>query len=95
MNMQFAYVMWAVVFIAYATVAFMRWGLARREDDHLHFADSEQQLLASQVTLAHKLEVLDRWKVVLLVATVLFGIVIAAAHAYIVWQQSATSGRVS
>jgi hypothetical protein len=95
MNMQFAYITWAVVFIAYATVALMRWSVARREDDHLHFADSEQQLLASQTSLAHKLDVLDRWKTLLLVATLVLGVVIGATHAYMVWQQSSSAVRMS
>jgi hypothetical protein len=95
MNMQLAYVAWAVVFIAYVSVALMRWGAGKREDDHLHFSDSEQQLVASQAGIAHRLDVLDRWKTALLVATIFFGIAIGAAHAYLMWQQSVTKVQYS
>ena len=63
MNMQLLLALWAAIFAAaLAIVVLMRWKLGRREDDHLHFADSEQQLVAVQANIAHKLDVLDRWK---------------------------------
>ena len=89
MDMQLLLFVWAAIVVAYVTVALMRWIIGRREDDHLHFADSEQQLLATQTSVAHKLDVLDRWKTALLILTVLSAIVIAALHAYVFWHDSA------
>ena len=89
MDMQLLLFVWFAIVVAYGTVALMRWIIGRREDDHLHFADSEQQLLATQTSVAHKLDVLDRWKTALLILTVLSGIVIAVLHAYVFWHDSA------
>ena len=83
MNMQLLLGIWVAIFAAYATVAVMRWNLGKREDDHMHFADSEQQLVAKQVSIAHKLDVLDRWKAALLTLTILSGILIGALHIYL------------
>ena len=95
MNMELVYVAWGVVFAAYAAIALTRWGVGKREDDHLHFRESEQQLVSNQAGIAHKLDVLDRWKTALLVGTVLLGLAIGAIQAYVVWQQSATAVRMS
>ena len=92
MNMQLLFGVWAAIFAAYAIVALMRWNLGRREDDHLHFADGEQQLVNTQSGIAHKLAVLDRWKAVLLTATIVLAIIIGAIHFYMVWSSSSTSG---
>lgn len=54
----------------------MRWNLGRREDDHLHFSDGEQQLVVTQTSIAHKLDILDKWSKVLLTATIVSGVVI-------------------
>jgi hypothetical protein len=77
---------WLLVLAAFAAVAVLRWQLGRREDDHLHFGATDGQLVNTQVSIAHKLDVLDRWKSALLVLTILTGLAIAAIHAYNVWQ---------
>ena len=92
MNTQLMIGVWVAVFAAYAIVALMRWNLGRREDDHLHFADSEQQLVAVQANIAHKLDVLDRWKTGLLILTVVTAVLIGALHIYMSWQ--ATTSRI-
>ena len=90
MNMQLLLAIWGVIFAAYVTVALLRWQLGRREDDHLHFSDSEQQMVATQATVAHKLDVLDRWKTALLVLTIVWAILIGVLHAYNSWQAAST-----
>jgi hypothetical protein len=86
---------WATIFCAYAIVAIMRWNLGRREDDHLHFSDSEQQLVVMQSTIAHKLDVLDRWKTILLVLTIVSAILIGLYHVYQSWQATSTGVQVT
>ena len=88
MDMKLAFFVWAAIVTAYATVALMRWSIGKREDDHLHFTDSEQQLLATQTSVAHKIDVWDRWKTALLILAVLSAIVIAGLHAYAFWHDS-------
>jgi hypothetical protein len=94
MNMQLLLGAWAALFCAYVVVAAMRWNLGRQEDDHLHFSDSEQQLVVTQSAIAHKLEVLDRWNKALLTLTIVSAAVIGAVYAYVSWEATRTTVRV-
>ena len=94
MNMQLLLGAWTALLCAYAIVAVMRWNLGRREDDHLHFSDAEQQLVVTQTTIAHKLDVLDRWSKALLTLTIVSGVVIGALYVYLEWQATSSSVRV-
>jgi hypothetical protein len=89
MNLNILLVAWGLVLLALATLTLVRYNLGRREDDHLHFSDSERQLVAVQATYAHKLDVLDRWKTGLIILAVVSGLLILGYHAYTVWQQGA------
>jgi hypothetical protein len=91
MTAQLLLAIWIAIFAAYAIVALMRWTLGRREDDHLHFADSEQQLVTTQASIAHKLDVLDRWRAALLALTIVSAIILGALHAYLHWQATSTT----
>jgi hypothetical protein len=91
--MQLLLGLWAAVIVAYMSVLVMRWIVGKREDDHLHVMDSEQALV-SQSAVAHKLDVLDRWKATLLILTVLVGIIIGALHVYNTWQATSTIPQV-
>jgi hypothetical protein len=91
MNMQLLLGIWAAIFAAYAIVVLMRWNLGRREDDHLHFADSEQQLVATQANIAHKLDVLDRWRSALLMVTIGAALLIGAVHVYKTWEEGSST----
>ena len=90
MNMQLLLGLWAAVLAAYATVALMRWNLGKREDDHLHVSDSDQQLISAQTSIAHKLDVLDRWKTALLVLAILLALLIGGVQVWRVWNESAS-----
>ena len=94
MNMQLLLGGWAALLCAYAIVAAMRWNLGRREDDHLHFSDSEQQLVVAQSTIAHKLDVLDRWSKTLLTLTIVSAILIGAFYVYREWQATSNTVRL-
>jgi hypothetical protein len=91
MNTQLLMAFWVAIFAAYAIVVLMRWNLGRREDDHLHFGDSEQQLVVAQSNIAHKLDVLDRWKTALLILTIVAGVIIAALHIYFSWHATTST----
>jgi hypothetical protein len=86
MNMQLLLAVWVAIFAAYTIVVAMRWKLGRREDDHLHFAESEQQMVTTQASIAHKLDVLDRWKAVLLTVTIVSAIALGLLQLYRTWQ---------
>jgi hypothetical protein len=85
MNVTSVLAISAVLLAAFAAVTGLRWSLGKREDDHLHFSEREQPLVSAQVSMAHKLDVLDRWRTILLIATVLAGIAAFGLHVYNMW----------
>ena len=89
-NMQVLLAIWVTVLAAYGTVTVMRWTTGKHEDDNIHVMDTEQRLVAAQISVAHRMDVLDRWSTALLVLVVLFGLLIVAAQVWSVWVTSAT-----
>ena len=94
MNMQLLLGIWAAILAAYVSVAILRWNLGKQEDDHLHVLDSEQ-LITSQTAIAHKLDVLDRWKTALLILTIVSAVAIGALQVWRVWQDSGSTAQFS
>ena len=95
MNLPLLLGLWAAIFLAYATVAIMRWHLGKREDDYLHVSDAEQSLVAVQANTAHKLDVLDRWKTAMLLLTIITALLIAGWHVYNFWVETSSTPRFS
>ena len=89
MEMSVLLALWSALFAAYLGVSITRWSVGHREDDHLHVLDSEKELVGVQMSVSRKLDMLDRWKAALLVATLLAGLAIAVLHMYAVWQRNA------
>jgi hypothetical protein len=58
------------------------------DDEFVHLAAGEQQLIPQQVARAHRLDVIDRWGKSLTVFTVALGLAIAAVVLYQAWQTS-------
>jgi hypothetical protein len=94
MNIEVLIGVWAAIFLAYMSVAILRWNLGKQEDDHLHVLDSEQ-LITTQTTIAHRLDVLDRWKTALLILTVVSALAICALQIWRVWQESGSTAQFS
>ena len=95
MNLQLLLGIQAALFLAWATVSLMRHQLGKREDDHIHFNEGEQQMLIAQSAIAHKLDVLDRWKSAMLVLTIAFALFIGAYYVWQIWQQSTSTIQLS
>ena len=89
MDNQVLLMLWSVLLVATIAVMVARWSVGHKEDDHLHMADPDGRLIAAQVTLAHKLDVLDRIKRILLAVTVLSGFALAAFYLYGQWLKGA------
>lgn len=89
MDMTVLLGVWSALLAAYLGVSLMRWSAGHKEDDHLHVLDSEKELVGVQLSVSRKLDMLDRWKTALLVATLLTGLMLAALHMYTVWQRNA------
>jgi len=94
MNMPLLLGVWAAILAAYLSVAIMRWNMGKQEDDHLHVLDSEQ-LISTQTAIAHKLDVLDRWKTGLLILTIVSGLALGALQVWRVWTESGTTPQFS
>jgi hypothetical protein len=89
MNATLLIATFGVLVAALVMVSLIRWNVGQKEDDHLHVMDSEKELIGVQSNIAHRLDVLDRWRKILLIATVMFGIAILALHMYSTFTQTA------
>ncbi len=91
MNLMLLLSTWAAVFASFLIVTLLRWNIGKQEDDQIHLLDTDRNLVATQSAVAHKLDVLDRWKSILLTVVVVYGLAIAGYHLYNVWLSGATS----
>jgi hypothetical protein len=69
---------WSVFALAVIVLLIMRKMVSSKEDDQLHVLDGAPT--TQQVTVAHKLDVIDKWGKILTVITVLFGLAIGAIY---------------
>jgi hypothetical protein len=74
----------ALVLAIFALIAWRK-AVARGEDDSLHVLQAET--ISHQATVAHKLEVIDKWGKATTAIAVVFGLLVAAAYIYQVWVQ--------
>ena len=68
-------------------ILYRKW-VAKDEDETIHVLDHETGLVAQQVTIAHKLDVIDRWGKSLTAAALLYGFAVGAAYLYQGWLAS-------
>jgi hypothetical protein len=79
---------WGGLFLAVLALAGARKWVSRREDDTVHLADGEVELVLHQATVATILSRVDLWGKVLTVVVVLYGLAIAARVLYMGWMDS-------
>ncbi|SPE32120.1 conserved hypothetical protein [Candidatus Sulfopaludibacter sp. SbA6] len=72
-------VLWALLAASVLVLIVWRKMVANNEDDTLHVL---QGSVAQQVTVAQKLEVIDKWGKILTVITLVFGLILGAAYVY-------------
>ena len=73
---------WSVVALAVIVLLVTRKMVASKEDDQLHVLNGVPATATQQVTVAHKLDVIDKWGKILTVVAVVFGLAIAATYVY-------------
>jgi len=73
-------VLWVLLALSVAVLVVWRKMIASQEDDTIHVL---QGSVAQQVTVAHKLEVIDKWGKIMTVITVAFGVILGAAYVYL------------
>jgi len=81
---------WGAVFASWMVVTILRWSAGKAEDDHIHVFEGDQAI-AHQSEVSHKLDVLDRWKTILTVITLVYGLVLGIFHLYNVWLEGSSS----
>jgi hypothetical protein len=79
-------VTWALMAVIVLALAFYRNLMALHEDDNLHIAASEQQMIPKQMAFYRIMDRIDHWGEALTAITVAGGLVIAAAYIYRVWE---------
>ena len=79
--MPFVFV-WTLFAASVLVLIVWRKAVARNEDDSLHMV---QGAVAKQVSVAQKLELIDKWGKILTAVTVVSGLVLGAAYIYQTW----------
>lgn len=81
----FLLVSWSVVLVAAIGLFLYRQQVGRHEDDFVHLSNPDTRVLTEQTALAQRLDVLDRWLKIAIIAAVVFGLLVVVAWAYNVW----------
>ena len=80
-------VLWTLLAISVAVLVVWRKSVANLEDDSLHVF---QGSVAQQISVAHKLEVIDKWGKIVTAITVISGLIIGVVWMYQNWVTSST-----
>jgi hypothetical protein len=80
-------VFWGVLAIAVVFLIFYRKAVASHEDDSLHLEGGASM---QQMSMAHRLALIDRWGKTLTVLVMVYGIALAAIYLYQVWNNVPT-----
>jgi hypothetical protein len=78
---------WVALAVLMLTLAAYRKMKARDEDDVLHVSGANWGAADKQATLAHSMEKIDRWGIVLTVVTAVYGLVLLVVYLTGVFQQ--------
>jgi len=73
---------WLVLAFVVIALVIYRKSVTSREDDSIHL---EGGMPAQQITLAHKVDAIDKWGKGLTVVTALYGLALAALYVYQIW----------
>ena len=77
---------WAALAAVVLALALTRFFLARQEDDNIHLRADQADLVASQRTLASRMETVERWGKSLTLVTLVSGLGIACVYLNQVFQ---------
>jgi hypothetical protein len=83
--------LWALLAVLVLAMIAWRQALARKEDDTLHVSVAENAPVSQQVTLAAKLEKIDKWGKMLTIIALGYGLLLGAVYLYQFWMSSAVT----
>ena len=75
-------VFWGVLALVVVSLIVYRKAITNREDDSIHL---EGGMPSEQISLAHRLELIDRWGKTLTAIAVVYGLALAGVYMYQVW----------
>ena len=75
-------VFWGVLAIVVVFLIIYRKSVSSQEDDSIHL---EGNMPTEQVSLAHRLELIDRWGKTLTVIVAVYGVALAGIYLYQIW----------
>jgi len=78
---------WIMLAVAVAVLVIVRRRIAGQEDDALHIADSEQDLVARQREHLEILGRFDRWTFGLTLTIIGYSLLLIGRYIYIAWHQ--------
>ncbi len=76
-----------VLVLAVGSLAVWRRVIASHEDDTLHVLDATGAV-PHQTSMAHKLDVIDRWGQILTIVTVIYLLIVLAMYGYQYWSHA-------
>ncbi|MGA2272093.1 MAG: hypothetical protein ABSH00_00965 [Bryobacteraceae bacterium] len=78
-------VLWAALALAVIGLIVYRRFVSAGEDDMIHVSDAAGSVTSHQVSVAQKLDQIDKWGKTLTVITVVYGVVLASVYVYQSW----------
>jgi hypothetical protein len=78
-------VLWALLALVVIGLIIYRRFVSAGEDDMIHVSDATGSTAAHQVSVARKLDQIDKWGKMLTVTTVVYGVILAAIYVYQSW----------
>jgi hypothetical protein len=83
---------WIAFGLVVLGLALYRKSVVSKEQDWVHLAAGEEQMVGQQVELAQRLKVIDRWGIWLTVVLALYGLVIGSIFIMRSWEAGKTLG---
>lgn len=77
------FVLWLALAVVVIGMIIWRKNVTNHQDEALHVLDAGA--VSQQVSVAHKLEVIDKWGKILTALAVIFGLVLGAIYMYQSW----------
>ena len=85
MNLTFFTIAWAVIAVLTALLMVYKKMVTSHEDDTVHLMDEEVQMVREQATVANKVALIDRWRKILMIVTIVAGVALGGLYMYEAW----------
>ena len=86
MNVTFIVGLWMVLGSVTLALAVYRWILSAHNENVVHLGAGEEKEIPRQMSLARKIDAIDRWGKTMTVVTAVIGLGLATAYLYQAWE---------